>query len=151
MILNSRLTGPRLQSRGRGSIEDRTKFHGVTAEPDCTQFGPGLAKKATKGKVKKEETEQDRKVENDKEEYRWWEDPTKGDGTKKWFTLEHNGLVFPPPYKSPPNEVRMRFDEIPVTMALEAEEVAGFLLSGFLEVAQRDRRQRHRWKQRKDI
>jgi hypothetical protein len=85
-----------LQTRGRGSIEYRTKNEGVTAEPGGIQLGPGLAKKATKGKVKKEETEQDREAENDKEEYRWWEDPTKEDGTKKWTTLEHNGVVFYP-------------------------------------------------------
>lgn len=33
----------------------------------------------------------------------------------------------------------MRFNKIPVTMALEAEEVAGFFLSGFSEAARRDR------------
>ena len=84
-------------------------------------------KKAAKGKgVKKEETEQDREAEDEEEEYRWWEDPSKGDGTKKWTTLEHAGVVFPPPYEPLPNNVRMCYNNVPVTMAPEAEEVAGF-------------------------
>jgi len=84
------------------------------------------SKKVIKGKAKKEETEQDQEAEDEEEEYRWWEDPAKGDGTKKWATLEHNGVVFPPPYEPLPNDVRMRYDGIPITMAPEAEEVAGF-------------------------
>lgn len=84
-------------------------------------------KKGTKGKgVKKEETEQDREADEQEEEYRWWEDPTKGDGTSKWTTLEHAGVVFPPPYQPLPKNVCMRYNGAPVRMALEAEEVAGF-------------------------
>ena len=85
------------------------------------------AKKANKGKgVKKEDTEQDQAADDEEEEYRWWEDPTKGDGTKKWTTLEHAGVVFPPPYEALPKSVRMRYDGKPVNLASEAEEVAGF-------------------------
>lgn len=84
----------------------------------------------TKGKSKaprKEEiTEQDQEAEEEEDEYRWWEDPTKGDGTTKWTTLEHNGVVFPPPYETLPKNVKMLYDGMPVTMAPEAEEVAGF-------------------------
>ena len=76
--------------------------------------------------VKQDETEQDREVEEEEEEYHWWEDPTKGDGTKKWDTLEHAGVVFPPPYQPLPKNVQMRYDGTPVRMAPEAEEVAGF-------------------------
>ena len=76
--------------------------------------------------MKKEDTEQDEEAEADEEEYRWWEDPTKGDGTKKWTTLEHAGVVFPPPYQPLPKNVRMLYDGKPVRMAPEAEEVAGF-------------------------
>ncbi|KAL2041401.1 hypothetical protein N7G274_005783 [Stereocaulon virgatum] len=76
--------------------------------------------------VKQEETEQDREVEEEEDEYHWWEDPTKGDGTKKWDTLEHAGVVFPPPYQPLPKNVQMRYDGIPVRMAPEAEEIAGF-------------------------
>ena len=84
-------------------------------------------KKGAKAKAaKKVETEQDKEAEEQEEEYHWWEDPTKGDRTEKWTTLEHNGVVFPPPYELLPKNVKMRYNGIPVSMAPEAEEIAGF-------------------------
>lgn len=80
-----------------------------------------------KGKAfKREETQQDEEAEAEEEEYRWWEDPTKGDGIKKWTTLEHAGVVFPPEYQPLPKNVQMLYDGVPVRMAPEAEEIAGF-------------------------
>lgn len=88
---------------------------------------PGPARKGAKGKAAKNvETEQDKEAEEQEEEYHWWKDPTKGDGTVKWTTLEHNGVVFPPPYEPLPKSVKMRYGRIPVSMAPEAEEIAGF-------------------------
>ena len=84
------------------------------------------AKKGKGKAVKVEETEQDREAEEEEEEYHWWDDPSKGDGTAKWSTLEHAGVVFPPPYEPLPKNVQMRYDGKPVSMAIEAEEVAGF-------------------------
>ncbi|KAI9851766.1 MAG: DNA topoisomerase 1 [Thelocarpon superellum] len=84
-------------------------------------------KKSGKGKgPKKEETPDEDEAEDEDEEYRWWEDPTKGDGSKKWNTLEHAGVVFPPPYEPLPANVKLRYDGVPVTLDPEAEEVAGF-------------------------
>ncbi|KAH0544184.1 hypothetical protein FGG08_001629 [Glutinoglossum americanum] len=85
-------------------------------------------KKSSKGKsIKKEETPADTDAEQDEEEeYKWWEDQALGDGTKKWTTLEHAGVVFPPPYELLPGNVKMRYDGIPVTLHPDAEEVAGF-------------------------
>lgn len=82
--------------------------------------------KVKKETVKKEDTEQDREAEDEEEEYRWWEDPTKGDGTTKWTTLEHAGVVFPPPYEPLPRNVKLLYDGRPVSLAPEAEEVATF-------------------------
>lgn len=79
-----------------------------------------------KGKVKREETDQDAEAEAEEEEYKWWEDPTKGDGTQKWSTLEHHGVIFPPPYEPLPKSVKLLYDGTPVSLAPEAEEVAGF-------------------------
>ena len=85
---------------------------------------PAPAKKG-KAKVKQEEkTAEDEEAEDDEEEYRWWDDPTKGDGTKKWTTLEHNGVVFPPDYEPLPKHVKMLYDETPVDLHPEAEEIA---------------------------
>lgn len=83
-------------------------------------------KKGKNGVKKEEKTAEDQEAEDEEDEYRWWEDPTKGDGTKKWETLEHNGVVFPPPYEPLPKSVKMRYDGSPVTLAPGAEEVAGF-------------------------
>ncbi|KEF63407.1 DNA topoisomerase I [Exophiala aquamarina CBS 119918] len=76
--------------------------------------------------VKKEETVDPEEDEEEEEEVKWWEDPTKGDGTNKWETLQHNGVVFPPPYEPLPKHVRLKYDGIPVKLHQEAEEVAGF-------------------------
>ncbi len=100
-----------------------------------TETAKPLAKK--KGKAKKEEPEEsslkksseDDAGENgskkgkgkqkDKEEemedaYKWWEqDPDQtvvGDGTQKWTTLEHNGVIFPPPYQPLPRHVKMKYN-----------------------------------------
>ena len=78
-----------------------------------------------KAKVKEEDkTAEDEEAEDEEEEYKWWEDPTKGDGTIKWTTLEHNGVVFPPEYEPLPKHVKMLYDGVPVTMHPDAEEIA---------------------------
>lgn len=83
------------------------------------------AKKVSKGKAKVE-TEQDMEAEEEEEQYRWWEETNNGDGSIKWTTLEHGGVVFPPAYEPLPKSVQMRYDGIPITMSPQAEEVAGF-------------------------
>ncbi|KAL8898255.1 MAG: hypothetical protein Q9192_002176 [Flavoplaca navasiana] len=96
-------------------------------KPKDTKATQSRVKTEVKGKsLKKEDTEQDQEVEDEEEEYRWWEDPTKGDGTTKWTTLEHAGVVFPPPYEALPRNVKLLYDGKPVTLAPEAEEVATF-------------------------
>ena len=75
--------------------------------------------------IKKEETEE--AEDEGEEEFRWWEQENPlGDGTKKWSTLEHNGVVFPPPYEPLPKNVKLRYDGVPVNLDPEAEEVACF-------------------------
>ncbi|KAK7312132.1 hypothetical protein VNO77_35760 [Canavalia gladiata] len=48
--------------------------------------------------------------------------PSSGDGQKKWTTLVHNGVIFPPAYK--PHGVKMLYKGKPVDLAPEQEEVA---------------------------
>uniref|UniRef100_A0A1J3GSM1 DNA topoisomerase I n=1 Tax=Noccaea caerulescens TaxID=107243 RepID=A0A1J3GSM1_NOCCA len=45
-----------------------------------------------------------------------------GDGQKKWRTLEHNGVIFPPPYKF--HGVKILYQGKPVDLTPEQEEVA---------------------------
>ena len=87
-----------------------------------TQASP--AKKSSK-KAKKE-TAEDEEAEVEEEEYRWWEAPDQQDKSIKWTTLEHNGVVFPPPYEALPKNVKMKYDGTPVILERDAEEVAGF-------------------------
>ncbi|GLI78520.1 DNA topoisomerase 1 [Penicillium ochrochloron] len=96
------------------TADDKSSVKKVKAEP--------VSPKKGKAKVKAESED----VEDGEEEYRWWDDPAKGDGTKKWTTLEHNGVVFPPPYEPLPKNVKLKYDGVPVTLHPEAEEVAGF-------------------------
>jgi DNA topoisomerase-1 len=55
-----------------------------------------------KGKVKDE-------GEDEEEVYRWWEAQQNNDGEVKWQTLEHSGVIFPPPYEPLPSTVKMRY------------------------------------------
>ncbi|KAH7914159.1 DNA topoisomerase I [Hygrophoropsis aurantiaca] len=72
-----------------------------------------------KGKAKEEADEE--------EVYRWWEaQQANGDGEEKWQTLEHNGVIFPPPYEPLPSNVKMKYKGKSVDLPPEAEEVAGF-------------------------
>ncbi|KAJ7949909.1 DNA topoisomerase 1-like [Quillaja saponaria] len=48
--------------------------------------------------------------------------PSSGDGQKKWTTLVHNGVIFPPPYQ--PHGVNMLYKGKPVDLTPEQEEVA---------------------------
>jgi len=57
------------------------------------------------------------------------EPPSSGDGQKKWTTLVHNGIIFPPPYK--PHGVKMLYKGKPVTLTPEQEEVGFCLLQMF--------------------
>ncbi|KAE9411449.1 hypothetical protein BT96DRAFT_968891 [Gymnopus androsaceus JB14] len=75
-----------------------------------------------KGKGKKKK----KKEEEQEEVYRWWEADAGSDGSVKWQTLEHNGVIFPPPYDPLPSDVKMKYDGKAVTLPLESEEVAGF-------------------------
>ncbi|KAK2463248.1 hypothetical protein APHAL10511_004903 [Amanita phalloides] len=74
-----------------------------------------------KGKKKEEKEEEEEEV------YRWWssENPN-GDGSIKWQTLEHNGVIFPPPYEPLPSHVKMKYDGKEVDLPPASEEVAGF-------------------------
>ncbi|PNY11017.1 DNA topoisomerase 1-like protein [Trifolium pratense] len=47
--------------------------------------------------------------------------PSSEDGQKKWTTLVHNGIIFPPPYK--PHGIKILYKGKPVTLTPEQEEI----------------------------
>ncbi|TPX08931.1 uncharacterized protein E0L32_009635 [Thyridium curvatum] len=83
-------------------------------------------KKGAKAAAKKEESADPGDEEEEEEEYRWWDAPKKEDDSIKWNTLEHSGVLFPPPYEPLPKHVRLHYDGKPVHLHPEAEEVAVF-------------------------
>jgi DNA topoisomerase-1 len=92
------------KARLKQSKEDEDMSGSETPRKKITMEQPeGSPKKKSKGK-KKDEDEDD-------EVFRWWEvgDPN-GDGSVKWQTLEHNGVIFPPPYEPLPSHVKMKYN-----------------------------------------
>ncbi|KAJ7496636.1 hypothetical protein FB451DRAFT_1119524 [Mycena latifolia] len=67
--------------------------------------------------IKEEKTE--------KEVFRWWDVDAAGDGSIKWQTLEHNGVIFPDPYEPLPAHVKMKYNGNELDLPPAAEEVAG--------------------------
>ncbi|KAK7057153.1 DNA topoisomerase I [Favolaschia claudopus] len=103
---------------------------------DEAESGDELPKaKKTSAKKKKEDAEvngspvkkgRKKKEEEEEEVFRWWDADANGDGSVKWETLEHNGVIFPPPYEPLPPHVKMKYNGKPLELPPAAEEVAGF-------------------------
>ena len=108
---------PKKQANGvkKEPVDDKSSLKNVKAEKASPK----------KGKVKAESEDAEDK-DDEEDEYRWWEDPTNNDGTQKWTTLEHNGVMFPPPYEPLPKNVKVKYDGIPVSLQPATEEIAGF-------------------------
>ena len=56
------------------------------------------------------ETREPIPLESEKSAVRWWDQDLKLNSEVKWTRLEHNGVVFAPPYE--PHGVQMRYDSI---------------------------------------
>lgn len=65
----------------------------------------------------------ERKAKKEEEEdvWEWWNEPPLPEG-KRWRTLEHNGVIFPPEYEA--HGVKMLYDGKPLDLSPEAEERA---------------------------
>ena len=98
---------PRIKTESKPKVESKTKK--VESK----------AKKVEPASVKNESDDES------EGEYKWWEQE-ENDGTVKWKTLEHNGVLFPPPYERLPSDVKMKYNGRPLELTEEAEEVAGF-------------------------
>ncbi|KAF9012361.1 hypothetical protein BDQ17DRAFT_1343749 [Cyathus striatus] len=111
----------------------KSRARKVKKEEDASDPETPKAKKRGT-KVKKEEDSgsttpvksKGKKEEEEEEVFRWWEQDPNGDGSAKWTTLEHNGVLFPPPYEPLPKHVRMKYNGRELDLPPEAEEVAGF-------------------------
>ncbi|KAI8883942.1 hypothetical protein K501DRAFT_332972 [Backusella circina FSU 941] len=112
----------------------------IKAEPmdiDIKQQGTKRPRKS-KDDVKTVKKEQlpDKKraktADGDEEVYKWWEEENTNaneqlleqDGSVKWSTLQHSGVLFPPSYVS--HGIKMRYNGKLIKLSPEAEEVASF-------------------------
>ncbi|CAI5760609.1 unnamed protein product [Candida verbasci] len=97
-----------------------TKQSKTKSEPESKANGQ------TTSKVKKEDSvKEETPLDDDDAGYKWWEEG-ENDGVFRWESLEHNGVIFPPPYEPLPSYVKMYYNGKPVNLPPEAEEVAGF-------------------------
>ncbi|KAF8200781.1 DNA topoisomerase I [Pholiota molesta] len=92
---------------------------------------PKRGKKANKddadSKSPTKKGRKEKKEEEQEEVFRWWENGREnGDDSIKWTTLEHSGVLFPPPYEPLPSSVKMKYNGQLVDLPPDAEEVAGF-------------------------
>lgn len=127
------------KKRQSNGVSSAKKTNGVKQEPESDSDAPiarkakkaapapkkGKAAPASKAKAVKDESKDNSEGEEE-EEYRWWDAPKKEDDSIKWNTLEHNGVLFPPPYEPLPKNVKLYYDGQAVNMHVDAEEVATF-------------------------
>ncbi len=79
-----------------------------------------LAAKQSKDKADKQKKGK-AAADGDAPVWEWWNEPPLPKGVK-WRTLEHNGVVFAPPYEA--HGVKMRYNGVPIALSSEAEERA---------------------------
>ncbi|KAK4451618.1 DNA topoisomerase 1 [Podospora aff. communis PSN243] len=129
------------KKRQSNGVASANKMNGVKKQPESDSDEP-IAKKAAKkptaaaakgkappkkaAKFEKESSKDGADEEEEEEEFRWWDAPKKEDDSIKWTTLEHNGVIFPPPYEPLPKDIKLYYDGKPVALHVEAEEVATF-------------------------
>lgn len=113
--VNSSIKKP---SKSRDDLEeDKSPRKKVISKPSKPPASTKSAKKSTKTKA-------DVEAEEEEEQYELpW---ANSDGSKKWTTLEHAGVVFPPPHEPFPKNVKLKYDSKSITLHPDAEEVAGF-------------------------
>ena len=100
----------------------KAKIKEQSAEDIDMDGGDNTPKKKSKSKSKasakmaKEDNGEGKasKKEDEEEVFRWWDTPAdvEGDGSVKWKTLEHNGVLFPPPYQLLPKDVKMKYNGV---------------------------------------
>lgn len=97
--------------------QSKTKHKVETENGDVKAEIKPKRKRAPKKETKEGSTTDNSKVqpgkkdegEDEEETYRWWEAQQENDGEDKWQTLEHSGVLFPPPYEPLPLHVKMKY------------------------------------------
>uniref|UniRef100_A0A2C9W9Q6 DNA topoisomerase I n=2 Tax=Manihot esculenta TaxID=3983 RepID=A0A2C9W9Q6_MANES len=80
------------------------------------------ATKVASSSVQKKNIKNKKQIKNAKYSKSTKMQPSSTDGQKKWTTLVHNGVIFPPPYQ--PHSIKILYKGQPVNLTPEQEEVA---------------------------
>ncbi|KAG1364253.1 DNA topoisomerase 1 alpha [Cocos nucifera] len=99
-------------------ISQRIKKSGSSDSKSSTNK---VMKKIARSSFKKDRKKMKKAMKNSKFSKSLKVPPGSG-GDQKWTTLEHNGVIFPPPYM--PHGVKMLYNGQPVDLTPEQEEVA---------------------------
>lgn len=121
-------TTPAKKANGSSTNGNAKKKPAVKKEAEVSSTPQKkTAKKKSASPDDKEEEANDEEEDEDDEE-KWWagSGAQEEDGTEKWTTLEHSGVLFPPAYEPLPKDVRLKYNGQRVDLKPEAEEVAGF-------------------------
>ncbi|KAK4781512.1 hypothetical protein SAY86_015614 [Trapa natans] len=131
-------------------IAQRMKKPAVAASGNKTSSIKEKINKVVPTKFKKTSKESKKATDNSKYSKSTKVPPGSGDGQKKWTTLEHSGVIFPPPYK--PHGVKMLYKGKPVELTPEQEEVATmFAVMKDTDYMQKDKFKENFWNDWKKI
>jgi DNA topoisomerase-1 len=127
---NDKANGSSVSKRDGESKSSKSKKESKSKQESKSkkETKPKKEPKPKKGRKPKDEDDSKAKSEEPEEDelFRWWEVDNDNDGSMKWTTLEHNGVLLPPPYELLPKSVKLVYDGKDIDLAPEAEEVAGF-------------------------
>ncbi|KAG6790216.1 hypothetical protein POTOM_006364 [Populus tomentosa] len=87
-----------------------------------SSFAKKKVTKVVSSSLKKTTQKNKKQMKNSKYSKSTKVQPGSSDGQKKWTTLVHNGVIFPPPYK--PHGVKILYKGKPIDLTPEQEEVA---------------------------
>lgn len=110
-----------VNGKSNGVKKEQSDSDDVPLTKKSTAKKNGIKAEASPAKKSKKDA-----TEDANEVYRWWDAPKKEDDSIKWDTLQHNGVIFPPPYEPLPSNVKLLYNGVPLTLSVEAEEIAGF-------------------------
>ncbi|CAD6504169.1 BgTH12-05903 [Blumeria graminis f. sp. triticale] len=108
--------------------ENTVKDDSTISKPARKSNGPSKQNTSSIKEEQSSDAKLDKEEKNSEEAdevYKWWLEE-KDDQSVKWTTLQHNGVVFPPEYEPLPENVKLLYNGTPVTLSIEAEEIAGF-------------------------
>ncbi|CAB3408533.1 unnamed protein product [Caenorhabditis bovis] len=107
--------------------EDKNSKKKNEKKKGATSNGTSASKKKNEKKADDNGSpKKKKKVEDDLEDvWEWWKEPRKPDGVK-WYSLEHKGPLFAPPYVPLPDNVNFKYNGKPMKLSIQTEEIATF-------------------------